>query len=148
MPKILLLNGPNINLIGTYNVDMFGATTLTDIENKLKKMSNDAGHEFSCLQSNSESELIDRIQLTIRDQTKFIILNPGGLAYSSISLRDTLSASTIPFIEVHLSNIFKREPFRAKSYFTDIAIGFIVGLGSKTYELAMLAAIDFLESKK
>ncbi|MBT8136284.1 MAG: type II 3-dehydroquinate dehydratase [Gammaproteobacteria bacterium] len=139
MAKILLLNGPNLNLLGSREPDKYGATTLADIESKLERMATAEGHQLDSLQSNAEHELVDRIQAAAGDGTAFIIINPGAFTHTSVALRDALLAVAIPFIELHLSNIQAREEFRHRSLISDIAAGTIAGLGAHGYELAMQA---------
>lgn len=139
MANILALHGPNLNLLGSREPHIYGSDTLDDINQRLGKQCQDAGHAFNHLQSNSESELIERLHEARKDGTSYMIVNFGGLTHTSISLRDAILASEIPFIEVHLSNLFSREDFRHKSYFSDIAAGCVVGLGAQGYELALQA---------
>ncbi len=147
MAIILVLHGPNLNLLGTREPDLYGHETLNEINANLGLSAMTWGHTLSTLQSNSESVLIDRIQQCQRDNTDFIIFNPAALTHTSIALRDALLAVNKPFIEVHLSNIHRREPFRHISYFSDIAIGNITGLGSQGYLLALHYAHHYLTSK-
>ncbi len=146
MASILALHGPNLNLLGHREPHIYGSDTLDDINQRLAQQCAEAGHEFDSLQSNSEAELIDRLHLARTDGTAFMIVNFGGFTHNSISLRDAILAAEIPFIEVHLSNLHAREPFRHKSYFADIAVGSIVGLGAQGYELALQAACRKLQS--
>lgn len=139
MANILALHGPNLNLLGSREPHIYGSDTLDDINQRLGKQCADAGHEFYFLQSNAESELIERLHEARKDGTSYMIVNFGGLTHTSISLRDAILASEIPFIEVHLSNLFSREEFRHKSYFSDIAAGCVIGLGAQGYELALQA---------
>ena len=139
MANILALHGPNLNLLGSREPHIYGSDTLDDINQRLQTLCADAGHEFDCLQSNGESELINRLHEARKDGTSYMIVNFGGLTHTSISLRDAILASEIPFIEVHLSNLFSREEFRHKSYFSDIAAGCVIGLGAQGYELALQA---------
>lgn len=140
MAAILALHGPNLNLLGIREPHIYGYDTLDDINARLSAQCAKAGHEFSALQSNSEAELIARLQLARADGTAFMLVNFGGFTHTSIALRDAILASETPFIEVHLSNLHSREAFRHKSYFSDIALGVIVGLGAQGYELALQAA--------
>jgi 3-dehydroquinate dehydratase-2 len=140
MARILLLNGPNLNLLGTREPQTYGSTTLPAIEARLIELARAKGHELLPAQSNAEHELISRIHATTSDRIAFAIFNPGAFTHTSIALRDALLAVAIPFIEVHLSNIFAREEFRHRSYFSDIAVGCIFGLGPLGYELALEAA--------
>jgi 3-dehydroquinate dehydratase-2 len=140
--KILLLNGPNLNLLGTREPEIYGGDTLALIESRLIKQAAAAGAELSAYQSNAEADLVNRIQQASRDNVGFIIINPAAYTHTSVAMRDALAAVRIPFVEVHLSNVFAREEFRHHSYFTDIAIGIISGLGAKGYELALAYALD------
>jgi 3-dehydroquinate dehydratase II len=141
MARILLLNGPNLNLLGTREPAVYGTATLQDIETKLKDSSKAQGHELIAVQSNAEHELIGSIQTTKRDGIGFIIINPGAFTHTSIALRDAFLSVGVPFIEIHLSNVFAREAYRHHSYLSDIAVGCIYGLGPIGYELALQAAI-------
>lgn len=140
MATILVLHGPNLNLLGTREPGIYGHTTLEDINRSLQEKCVGAGHHLHVLQSNAEYELIDRIHDARNEGVDFIIFNPAAFTHSSIALRDALSGVSIPFIEVHLSNIHSREAFRQHSFFSDIAIGVICGLGSQGYSLALDAA--------
>ena len=142
MATILVLHGPNLNLLGTREPEMYGSTTLADINRNLTALAKEKGHHLQVLQSNAEYELINRIHDARKEGIDFIIFNPAGLTHTSVALRDALLAVNIPFIEVHLSNIFAREEFRQHSFFSDIAKGVISGLGAKGYELALLSAIE------
>jgi 3-dehydroquinate dehydratase II len=146
MARILLLNGPNLNLLGSREPALYGAATLADIESTLTRMARQAGHELTAAHSNAEHELIGRIHAARTDGVKFIIINPGAFTHTSIALRDAFLAVAIPFIEVHLSNVFAREEFRHRSYLSDIAVGCILGLGPIGYELALNAACARLTS--
>ena len=146
MAHILLINGANLNLLGSREPDIYGSTTLPQIEKRLASQAADLGHGFAALQSNSEGELVDRVQQAA-GVSDFILLNPGAFTHTSIALRDALLAVAIPFIEIHLSNVYAREEWRQTSYFSDIAVGTIVGLGPKGYELALIAADDFLQQR-
>jgi 3-dehydroquinate dehydratase-2 len=139
MARILLLNGPNLNLLGTREPKIYGVASLENIEARLAARAAAAGHELLTAQSNAEHALIERIHATRADRTAVIILNPGAFTHTSIALRDALLAVSVPFIEVHLSNIFAREAFRHHSYFSDVAVGCIFGLGPHGYELALEA---------
>lgn len=145
MRRILLINGPNLNLLGSREPGHYGAVTLAAIEERLKRQAAARGAILEAFQSNAEHELVDRIQALAREPAAFVILNPGAFTHTSIALRDALLAVAVPFIEVHLSNVHAREPFRRHSYFSDIATGCIVGLGAQGYELALAAALDRLE---
>ena len=142
--KIAVLNGPNLNLLGTREPGIYGAETLASIEKRAAEVAREVGHELVAFQSNAEHELIDRIQRAPADGYAFIIFNPAAFTHTSVALRDALAAVRLPFIEVHLSNIHAREPFRRHSYFSDIAAGVIAGLGAFGYELAMRAAARHL----
>jgi len=139
MAKILVLNGPNLNLLGSREPGHYGQDTLASIEAELSRLA--VGHDISFFQSNAESELIDRIHKAGADGVDFILINPAALTHTSIALRDALLGVSIPFIEVHISNVFAREPFRHQSYLSDIAVGVVSGLGSHGYELALAAAL-------
>jgi 3-dehydroquinate dehydratase II len=141
MARILLLNGPNLNLLGTREPAVYGTATLQDIETKLKDLSVAQGHELIASQSNAEHELIGKVQATKREGIGFVIINPGAFTHTSIALRDAFLSVGVPFIEIHLSNVFARESFRHHSYLSDIAVGCIYGLGPIGYELALQAAI-------
>jgi 3-dehydroquinate dehydratase-2 len=141
MSRLLLLNGPNLNLLGSREPEIYGSDTLAAIEERLRKLAGDAGHELTAFQSNAEHELIERVHGAAKAGIAFLIFNPGAFSHTSIALRDALLGVKLPFIEVHLSNIFARESFRQHSYFSDIASGCIVGLGPLGYELALRAAI-------
>lgn len=141
MGRLLLLNGPNLNLLGTREPAVYGAETLAAIEQRLIRQAQDAGHTLTAAQSNAEHELIERVQRCAADGIDFVILNPGAFTHTSIALRDALLAVKVPFIEVHLSNVYAREPFRRHSYFSDIAVGCVIGLGPQGYELALAAAL-------
>ncbi|MDG2107852.1 MAG: type II 3-dehydroquinate dehydratase [Woeseiaceae bacterium] len=140
MSSLLLLNGPNLNLLGSREPNVYGATHLRDIEKRCTELAKELGHELDCFQSNAEHELIDKIQHATNDGVEFIILNPGGFTHTSVALRDAFLAVQIPFIEIHLSNTFAREEFRHKSYFSDIASSCLFGFGAYGYELALQAA--------
>ncbi len=146
MANILVLNGPNLNLLGSREPEHYGRTTLTDIDQRLQQQARQAGHNLSCLQSNAESELVERVHRARDEDVAFIIINPAAFTHTSVALRDALSAVAIPFIEVHLSNIHAREAFRQHSYFSDLAMGVISGLGAQGYELALDAVMQKLSS--
>ena len=146
MASILVLHGPNLNLLGHREPHIYGSDTLDDINQRLTDQCASAGHQLTALQSNAEYALIDRLHLARTDGTDFMLVNFGGFTHTSIALRDAILAAEVPFIEVHLSNLHKREPFRHKSYFADIAVGSIVGLGAQGYELALQAALRQLQS--
>jgi 3-dehydroquinate dehydratase II len=139
MPNILFLNGPNLNLLGQRETSHYGETTLPQIEERVKVLGESLGHTIAFFQSNAEHVLIEKIQAAAMDKVDFIVINPGGFTHTSVALRDSLLAVGLPFIEVHLSNIYARESFRNHSYFSDIARGVIVGFGPKGYELALYA---------
>lgn len=145
MPTVLLLNGPNLNLLGSREPEIYGSTTLTDIEAQVSSALRERKIECEVFQSNSEGELIDWLHKQ-RD-ADFLLLNPGALTHTSVGLRDAVLAIEIPFLEIHLSNVHQREEFRHHSYFSDIAIGSLVGLGVKGYLLATQFAADYLEQK-
>ena len=141
-PKILVLHGPNLNLLGRREPEHYGADTLDNINVRLKQQAQARGVELETLQSNAEYVLVERVQQTLVDGTAFIIINPAAFTHTSVALRDALAAVKVPFLEVHLSNVHARESFRHFSYFSDIAVGVICGLGAKGYELALSAALD------
>jgi 3-dehydroquinate dehydratase-2 len=143
--SILVIQGPNLNLLGTREPEVYGKTTLEDIHQKLGNIAKSQSIELSAYQSNHEGELIDRIQKAKHDGVDFIIINPGAFTHTSVALRDALAGVAIPFTEVHLSNIHQREEFRKHSYLSDIATGVICGLGAIGYELALQAAIARLQ---
>jgi 3-dehydroquinate dehydratase-2 len=140
MARILLLNGPNLNLLGTREPDIYGTVTLQQVQATLEGEARARGHEVLSAQSNAEHELVGRVQSARADGVAFIIINPGAFTHTSIALRDAFLAVSLPFIEVHLSNVFAREEFRHRSYLSDLAVGCIVGLGPIGYELALEAA--------
>jgi len=146
--KILVLNGPNLNLLGQREPSLYGATTLADIESKLRTTAQQHGCELVCLQSNSEAALVERIHQAVEEGVDFILINPAAFTHTSIALRDALLATAIPFIEIHLSNVQAREDFRQRSYFSDVARGTITGLGAIGYELALTAALNLLNGAK
>jgi 3-dehydroquinate dehydratase-2 len=145
--KILVLHGPNLNLLGTREPEIYGHATLTDIDTQLAQIAKTAGHEVQSLQSNAEHVLIERVQNAREDGTAFILINPGAFTHTSVALRDALAAVAIPFIEVHLSNVHAREAFRRLSYFSDLAVGVIAGFGANSYTYAMSAAIERLRPR-
>jgi 3-dehydroquinate dehydratase-2 len=146
MANIQLINGPNLNLLGTREPGTYGTTTLAEIERTLAQRAGDLGHAFDAFQSNSEAEIVDRIQ-NIGETCDFVIFNPGAFTHTSLALRDAILAVDIPFIEIHISNVHAREEFRQKSYFSDIAVGTIIGLGPQGYELALLSANEYLNNQ-
>jgi 3-dehydroquinate dehydratase II len=145
MARILVLHGPNLNMLGEREPEVYGHDTLDDINQRLRQAAVAAGHDLDCYQSNAEHELVEHIQAAKREGVNFILFNPGALTHTSIALRDALLAVAIPFIEVHLSNVFARESFRRQSYLSDIAVGVVSGLGALGYELALQAATRRLE---
>jgi len=144
MATILVLHGPNLNLLGLREPGIYGATTLEDINRTLTQAALNAGHHLQTLQSNAEYELIDRIHDARKEGVDFILINPAAFTHTSVALRDALLGVDIPFIEVHLSNVHKREAFRHHSFFSDIAQGVICGFGATSYDLALQAAIKLL----
>jgi len=145
MAKLLLLHGPNLNLLGTREPEIYGGETLQTVNNRLIEQAQSAGHQLDAQQSNAEHELIQSIHDAAKDGVNFIIINPGAFTHTSVALRDALLGVAIPFIEVHLSNVYAREEFRHHSYFSDIALGVICGFGIKSYELALQAALNTLD---
>lgn len=143
--KILVLHGPNLNLLGTREPERYGHATLADIDAELAANARASGADLTAFQSNAEHELVDRVQAARDDGTEFILINPGAFTHTSIALRDALAAVGIPFIEVHLTNVHAREPFRRLSYFSDLAVGIIAGFGAQSYHLALRAALDRLQ---
>lgn len=142
--SILVLHGPNLNLLGTREPQVYGSTTLEQINADLAKMAQDHGHTLVAFQSNHEGALVDRIHAARLDGTRFILINPAAYTHTSVALRDALAAVALPFVEVHLSNIHRREPFRHHSYLSDLAEGVICGLGASGYRLALAYAIERL----
>jgi 3-dehydroquinate dehydratase-2 len=140
--KLLVLHGPNLNLLGTREPGIYGRTSLAEIDADLSQMAADAGAGLQCLQSNHEGVLIDRIHAARDDGTAFIVINPGGLTHTSVALRDALAAVALPFIEVHLSNVHAREDFRRQSFLSAIAVGVICGLGANGYRMALQHALS------
>jgi 3-dehydroquinate dehydratase II len=147
MAKLLVLHGPNLNLLGVREPDVYGRETLSDINTRLAQHAQKAGHELAWYQSNAEHELIGRIHQARDEQVAFILINPGAFTHTSVALRDALAAVAIPFIELHMSNVHAREPFRHHSYLSDLAMGVICGFGSDSYRLALEAAVSKLEPK-
>ena len=143
--NILLINGPNLNLLGTREPEIYGSKTLNDIENDLSKVAKDKKINLECFQSNHEGEIVDKIQLSIKD-IHGILINAGAFTHTSISIRDALIGSKIPFAELHISNIFSREEFRKESFLTDKAIGIISGFGISSYSLGLHGMIDYLKN--
>ena len=146
MAKILLLHGPNLNLLGTREPELYGHDTLDLINQRATQIACDAGYDVIAKQSNAEHDLVNALQEANEEGVGFIVFNPAAYTHTSIAIRDAMIASKIPFIEIHLSNIFQREKFRHHSYLSDIAQGVICGVGAKGYELAMQAAISYLET--
>ena len=148
MPDILVINGPNLNLLGTREPEHYGSDTLDSINNRLSDIATENKLSLNSVQSNAEVELIEHIHNAVKDNVQFIIINPAAFTHTSVALRDALSGVDIPFIEIHLSNVHAREAFREHSYFSDIAVGVISGLGAQGYELALQAAISHLKQKQ
>ena len=142
MNNILVLHGPNLNLLGTREPEVYGRVTLDEINAKLSAQAIAKGANLAYFQSNAEADLITRVQQAQQDGTEFIIINPAAFTHTSVAIRDALAAVAIPFVEVHLSNVFAREAFRKESYFSDIAVGVISGLGATGYELALQFALQ------
>lgn len=142
MKNILVLHGPNLNLLGSREPDVYGRITLDEINNKLTQHALKNGASVTAVQSNAESALVERVQAARLDGTDFIIINPAAFTHTSVALRDALAAVAIPFIEVHLSNVFAREAFRKESFFSDLAVGVISGLGASGYEFALQYALS------
>ena len=147
MSRILLLHGPNLNLLGTREPDVYGADTLDDINSRAQQYASAHGHVADVFQSNAEHDLVDAVQRAKSEGVRFIIVNPAAFTHTSVALRDALLAVDIPFIEVHLSNLHAREDFRQRSYFSDIARGVVSGLGAFGYDCAMRAAVHMLEAE-
>jgi 3-dehydroquinate dehydratase II len=145
MAKLLVLHGPNLNLLGTREPEVYGRTTLAEIDSDLQARATAAGHVLDHLQSNSELALIERVHAARDDGTTFILINPAAFTHTSVALRDALAAVGIPFIEVHLSNPHAREPFRHTSFFSDLAVGVIAGFGADSYRYALEAALAWLD---
>ena len=145
MANLLVLHGPNLNLLGTREPEVYGRTTLPEIDADLRARAQAAGHTLASLQSNDEAVLIDRVQAAREDGTAFIVLNPAAFTHTSVALRDALAAIGVPFIEVHLSNPHAREPFRHTSYFSDLAVGIVSGFGAASYRYAIDAALAWLD---
>ena len=147
MATILVLHGPNLNLLGEREPEIYGRTTLGDINQTLEQQARDRGHHLLYVQSNAEYELVERVQDARHEGVNFILINPAAFTHTSVALRDALAAVSIPFIEIHLSNVHAREDFRRHSYFSDIAQGVICGLGPQGYELGLQAALHYLEQQ-
>ena len=141
--KVLIINGPNLNLLGTREPERYGHDGLQDIERRLADQARVAGADVESFQSNAESELVERIQRAPQQGFDFILINPAGYTHTSVALRDALAAVGIPFVEVHLSNVHGREPFRRTSYVSELAVGVVSGLGARGYELALGFALDY-----
>ncbi len=148
MAKILLLHGPNLNLLGAREPQHYGTLSLNQINQQVCDIAAKSGHELTAQQSNAEHELVEMVQSAATDGVSFIVINPAAYTHTSIALRDAMIASQIPFIEVHLSNIHERETFRHHSYFSDIAQGVICGLGAQVYEFGVQAAVSYLENSE
>ncbi len=147
MAKILVLHGPNLNLLGAREPRHYGRLSLAEIDQRLLALAAADGHALVCRQSNAESELLEWVQQCATDGVEFIIINPAAFTHTSVAIRDALVAVAVPFIEVHLSNVHAREPFRRHSYFSDLAVGVIAGLGAPGYEFAYRAAVDYLQAR-
>ena len=145
MATILVLNGPNLNMLGVREPGIYGDVTLESIQKRLESESSNQGYNLAFFQSNAEHEIVDRIHQAFHEGIDFVLINPAAFTHTSIAIRDALLATQIPFIEVHLSNVYAREPFRKQSYFSDIARGVICGCGAQGYELALKAAIKIID---
>ena len=145
MAKLLLLHGPNLNLLGSREPEVYGQATLAEIDGDLAQRAAAAGHQLESLQSNGELALIERVQAAGRDGTAFILINPAAFTHTSVALRDAFAAVAIPFIEIHLSNPHAREPFRHDSFFSDLAVGIVAGFGADSYRYALAAALARLD---
>lgn len=148
MSNILVLHGPNLNLLGEREPSHYGHATLEQINQQLYQLGQEQGHEITCLQSNAEYVLLEKIHAARHENIDFIIINPAAFTHTSVALRDALLAVNVPFIEVHLSNVHAREPFRQHSYFSDVAVGVISGLGVQSYRLALQAAFSILSDSR
>ena len=146
MANLLVLNGPNLNLLGTREPELYGSTTLADIKQRLTDLANKDGHSLDFFQSNAEHDLVSRIHAAVDEKVDFIIINPAAFTHTSVALRDAMLGVKIPFIEVHLSNVHAREDFRQHSYLSDIAVGVICGLGATGYEFALQAGLEHLRN--
>ena len=146
MAKLLVIHGPNLNLLGTREPEHYGSTTLADSDAELTNVAQQAGHSLTSFQSNAEHELVNAVQQAQIDGVAWIIINPAAFTHTSVALRDALAAVKVPFIEVHLSNVHARESFRQQSFFSDLAKGVISGLGPYGYTLALLSVIDSLKN--
>ncbi len=147
MAKILILHGPNLNLLGEREPKHYGRVTLAEIDDLLANMARNGGHDTEHLQSNAEDALVERIHQASVDKVDFVLINPAAFTHTSVAIRDALAAVKIPFVEIHLSNVYAREEFRRHSYFSDLAIGVISGFGRHSYRMAMEAAIDYLANQ-
>jgi 3-dehydroquinate dehydratase-2 len=141
--NVLVLNGPNLNLLGAREPERYGTVTLPEIERRLGELASAKGAKLVCFQSNSEADLVERIQQAAPEGVDFIVINPAAYTHTSVALRDALGAVQIPFVEIHLSNVHAREPFRRQSFVSDIAVGVVSGLGAKGYELALAFALEY-----
>lgn len=141
MAKLLVLHGPNLNLLGTREPERYGHATLAEIDAELARIAMASGHELATFQSNAEHALIERVHAARAEGTAFVLINPAAFTHTSIALRDALAAVALPFVEVHLTNVHAREPFRRHSYFSDLAVGVIAGFGAHGYVLALEAAL-------
>jgi len=146
--RVLVLHGPNLNLLGSREPAVYGATTLAEIDAALARRAAEAGVQLSSFQSNHEGALVDRVQAARDDGTAFILINPAAFTHTSVALRDALAAVAIPFVEVHLSNVHRRDAFRQHSYFSDLAEGVILGLGATGYQLALEFALERLDAPR
>ena len=147
MANLLVIHGPNLNLLGTREPELYGKTRLEDINTQLASQAKQAGHNIDCFQSNAEHEIVDRIHQAQQDKVEFIIINPAAFTHTSVAVRDAIAGVAIPFIEVHLSNVYAREEFRQHSYLSDLAVGVISGLGATGYSLALQYIINTLKIK-
>lgn len=147
MAKILVLHGPNLNLLGTREPQHYGLSTLEEINQRVSDMASEAGHILTAKQSNAEHMLVEFVQSAAAEGVDYIVINPAAYTHTSVALRDALIASEIPFVEVHLSNVYKREDFRHRSYFSDIAQGVISGFGAQGYEFGIRAALTYLQNQ-
>lgn len=146
MAKLLLLNGPNLNRLGTREPEIYGADTLADLEQDMQKRASELGHDLECFQSNAEHEIIEKLHASHK-KVDFILFNPAAFTHSSVAIRDAIASIDIPFYEIHISNVYAREPFRHHSYFSDQAVGVITGFGLMGYGFALAAADRYLSNK-
>ena len=144
--SVLLINGPNLNMLGTRQPEIYGSTTLADVEAAVRAQGEAAGVSVECFQSNYEGAIVERLHAARTDGTAFIIINPGAFTHTSVAIRDAFAAAEVPFAEVHISNVHKREPFRHHSYLSDIAVGVTAGFGTLGYNLAMTFALQELKT--